>query len=293
MIYNHNLKTYLPLFGGNGAPAILDLYSGATAAYSVRLLKSTYVGKCLRIRRTSDFNEMDFGFVGGYLDLAAVTAFVGLNSGFVVKWYNQLGNSSFDILQTTNSKQPRLTNVVGTVNLVNGKAAIHFNAANLQNLITAGTVQPQTGDFLITVVGNTHTTVGNGAIIDQDDQVTLNGRVSQYIYRDLNTFRQLTFNTAGSFTIVNSPTFSANVQQVYNSQKVANILSAGINNVNNTSGLFTGTVRTTAVKLTVGAGNNGTGDFFDGMLQEILFFDGNQNANRAAIIANQRTYFNF
>ena len=123
--------------------------------------------------------------------------------------------------------------------------------------------------------------------------MTLNGRVSQYIYRDLNTFRQLTFNTAGSFTIVNSPTFSANVQQVYNSQKVANILSAGINNVNNTSGLFTGTVRTTAVKLTVGAGNNGTGDFFDGMLQEILFFDGNQNANRAAIIANQRTYFNF
>jgi hypothetical protein len=41
---------------------LLDTYSGAAAAYSLRLLDSSYVGSAIRVRRSSDNTEQDIGF---------------------------------------------------------------------------------------------------------------------------------------------------------------------------------------------------------------------------------------
>jgi hypothetical protein len=46
-----------------GGPALLlDTYTGAAAAYSLRKLKSDYTGKVLQVRRASDHVEVDVGF---------------------------------------------------------------------------------------------------------------------------------------------------------------------------------------------------------------------------------------
>jgi hypothetical protein len=45
------------------ASLLLDTYSGAAVAYSLRKLRTAYSGSAIRVRRSSDNAEQDFGFV--------------------------------------------------------------------------------------------------------------------------------------------------------------------------------------------------------------------------------------
>lgn len=94
--------------GGAGAPlGPLDLVSGAVAAYSVgRKLRAGYTGDLVRLRRSSDDAEKNFGAGGGgRLDAAAVTAWLGGSSGFITTIFDQSGNAR-DMAQSTTARQP-------------------------------------------------------------------------------------------------------------------------------------------------------------------------------------------
>jgi predicted secreted protein len=57
---------------------------------STRKYLENYAGPCMRIRRSSDNTEQDFGFgADGWVDTAAALAFCGAGNGYVVSWYNQ------------------------------------------------------------------------------------------------------------------------------------------------------------------------------------------------------------
>ena len=105
-----------------GASLLLDLYP-ATAAYSVRKLRTAYTGACMRVRRSSDNAEQDIGFSGNDLDTAALLSFVGAGNGFVVTWYDQQGSNNFTQSSTTN--QPRIV-TSGSLEIVNTKPNILF-----------------------------------------------------------------------------------------------------------------------------------------------------------------------
>ena len=103
--------------------ALLDSYSGAAAAYSLRKLTSTYTGSAIRVRRSSDNTEMDIGFdSNGNLDTVALSQFVGSGSGFVKTWYDQSGNGR-NVAQTTAANQPRIINS-GSLELLNNKVCV-------------------------------------------------------------------------------------------------------------------------------------------------------------------------
>ena len=111
--------------GGTPAPSyLLDTYTGAASAFSLRKLSSTYTGNCIRVRRSSDNTEMNIGFDGsGNLDTTALTTFVGAGNGYVTTWYDQSGNSN-NATQSTASFQPQIvTN--GSINTLNGKPTIY------------------------------------------------------------------------------------------------------------------------------------------------------------------------
>ena len=56
---------------------LLDLHPGASAAYSLRKLDSSYAGSAVRIRRDIDDTEQDIGFdAAGNLDLSAIRTFL-------------------------------------------------------------------------------------------------------------------------------------------------------------------------------------------------------------------------
>lgn len=104
---------------------LLDNYTGAGFAYSLRKIKSAYTGSCIKVRRSSDDTEQDIGFAAGnVLDESALTTFVGAGDGFVSVWYDQSGAGN-NATQTTAANQPKIVSS-GTVIKENTKPIIDF-----------------------------------------------------------------------------------------------------------------------------------------------------------------------
>ena len=67
--------------GGVTPSYLLDTYTGATVAYSLRKLRTAYTGNAIRVRRSSDDTTLDIGFnANGELDTASMLSFVGSNN---------------------------------------------------------------------------------------------------------------------------------------------------------------------------------------------------------------------
>lgn len=123
-------------FGKGVVTPLLDVFSGAAAAYSVRKLRTAYTGNALRVRRSNDNTESDIGFDGsGKLDEAALTSFVGANDGYVTKWYDQSGNGR-DASHTTTTYQPRIASS-GVIDNISGTPALNFEGGNKALLASA------------------------------------------------------------------------------------------------------------------------------------------------------------
>jgi hypothetical protein len=105
---------------------LLDDYSGAAAAYSLRLLDSSYSGNAIKVRRASDNTEQDIGFVNNELDTSSLEAFCSGTDGFVTTWYDQSGNAN-NASQTTAASQPKIVSS-GTTIALNGKPSINGDA---------------------------------------------------------------------------------------------------------------------------------------------------------------------
>jgi hypothetical protein len=105
-----------------GSALLLDTYPNAAAAYSLRKLRTAYAGSAIQVRRSSDNNVQDIGFVSGNLDTVSLLAFCGVGNGFVTTWYDQSGNA-INASQGTAVNQPQIV-VSGVVNLENNKPAI-------------------------------------------------------------------------------------------------------------------------------------------------------------------------
>ena len=108
----------VPAFSG-----LLDTYSGAAAAYSLRLLDSTYTGDAIRVRRASDNAEQDIGFTNNELDTAALATFCAGTDGFVKVWYDQSGNGN-DATQTTTANQWKIYDASTGVSTRSGSVTI-------------------------------------------------------------------------------------------------------------------------------------------------------------------------
>lgn len=91
---------------GHAAEALLLDALSRGAVFSLRRLVSTYAGNCVRIRRSSDNTEQDFGFVDDVVDTAGIATFIGGGNGFAVTWYDQSGNG-LDVTQATANAQPQ------------------------------------------------------------------------------------------------------------------------------------------------------------------------------------------
>lgn len=108
------------------AGLLLDIYSGAAAAYSLRQLRTAFTGDVILVRRSGD--DAESGFTSAEITdgtLAAwVTAGGGTEDGFVKTWYDQSGNSN-NAIQATAGNQPQIV-AAGAVVTEGGKPAINF-----------------------------------------------------------------------------------------------------------------------------------------------------------------------
>ncbi len=154
----------IPPYGigvGKNAPfrGILEDYP-APMGYSLRQLNPSAT-LCLRVRRSQQVgvddenDEMDIGFVNGWLDtttlwnFVALTAYAGQGIGSVVKWYDQSGNGR-DLQCPVAGSQPIIVSA-GNILTLNSKPAMYFG--NGQYLQSGGGWAYPTGSQFACVFG--------------------------------------------------------------------------------------------------------------------------------------------
>lgn len=77
------------------------------SSHEIRKVVPDYSGSCVRIRRSSDNSEQDFGFtVSGALDTDAIDTFLDGATAYVTRLYDQKG--AYNLIQNTPSLQPIL-----------------------------------------------------------------------------------------------------------------------------------------------------------------------------------------
>lgn len=272
---------YSPVTATAGASYILDDVTGAKQAYSFRKLRSAYSGSAIRVRRSNDNTEQDIGFVSDTLDLAALTSFVGANSGYIVTWYDQSGNG-FDATTATTSKQPRIVNA-GTVEKINGKTSMYCDGSD--GLFF--TSQSYTDLTFLTVTKKTSTSGNNGMLFGKTsnnnyfagDDVLDNGNPTLYT---ITGYAISGANTSASGTGENTLHLS-----YYN--RVGSSCNGGLNGqIKTPTTTFSNAWLTDALYQYF---NGATVHEYDGLVQEIIMYDSNKGANRTTLETNINSYY--
>ena len=166
------------------AAYLLDSYSGAAAAYSLRRLSTAYTGSAIRVRRSSDNTELNIGFDSdGNLDTVALSAFVGTGNGFVTTWYDQSGNGR-EAIQTTAGNQPKIV-INGVLNTLGTKAAINFDGSgdSLNSPYTQGSTNEM---YLVTQTSDTYFVYPTNGLSTYG-YVAQNGSTSTALYSNYGT----------------------------------------------------------------------------------------------------------
>lgn len=114
----------------SGMAAPLDTFATPAAAYSLRKLKSSYTGPGIKLRRvsdnaTQDINYLGFsGFTGAPIDVAAAAVFCAATTCFGDTWYDQSGAGLNLTQPATASQQAFIFNCLGTMPCFRSTSAV-------------------------------------------------------------------------------------------------------------------------------------------------------------------------
>jgi len=109
------------LLSAGGFEGMLNLFPNASLGLSLDKLDKNYTGSAIKVRRSSNNDELDIGFVNNELDTASLLDFVGSGNGFVSIIYDQVGGNN--MTNTTANLQGQIVSN-GSVILKNGKPCI-------------------------------------------------------------------------------------------------------------------------------------------------------------------------
>jgi len=282
---------YVPFASAN---LLLDQYSGAAAAYSLRKLRTAYTGSAIRVRRSNDNSEQDIGFTSsGDLDTGALKTFVGANSGFVVTWYDQSTNAR-NATQTTAANQPRIINA-GTVERIAGEPSIFFDGTN-DNLRADAVSSDFNGEdksfsnFVISNKTNTNT-VG---VVSSFGRSTNDNPIIGFRYNSSALFEFQIRDNGGVNIIRNSNiSYTANTNYLYTTLTNGATVNLFINSVNRSPAVNTTNVGTLTLNTyAIGAlARTTVAGFYGGYVSENIIYALDQTSNRTGIETNINNYY--
>ena len=265
----------------SGCSYLLDQYSGNKVAISLRKVKCGYTGALVRIRRSNDNSEQDIYPVSGgvEIDTSAILSFVGSNSAYVVKWYNQSGFG--DAITVVSSQQARIVNA-GTIERVNGKVAVYADGGDLYAIAS---LQLYTYNATFAV------SKSNTPFLIVEHSVEANINDGFYFYTSNNgpwLFRRTSVNYAsgvanwaGTDQVITSLQYNSSGGVYYKNgtaQSNGTVTGSTLSNTQTTKDLYI-------------LARNGPVAPLTGYFQELLLWDSDQSANRTAIEANINSYY--
>lgn len=287
VILGGNTGIYLASLTPPAPQLLLDLYPNAAVAYSLRKLRSAYSGNCIRVRRSSDNTEQDFGFVNNVLDITSLLTFCGVGNGFITTWYEQSGNGLNSSMSTA-IYQPRIVNA-GVLDVKNLKAGFRFDGSNDYLTRTALTALNSGNTYSIFSVAANETTGVFGDVINTNNgssrlNIAVDTRTTGGFYR----IATLT-NTGGTGYATNLPALDGSTNQRLQTIVVNGFNIAGWKNgVAGSTDTYTGIYANNQFDIGIYLG---VGRYLKGYIQELVIYPSNQTTNRTGIESNINSYY--
>ncbi len=246
-------------------------------ALSTRRINSGYTGPLIRLRRSTDSTEQDFGSglgMGETIDYSAIDTFLSGGTAHVVKWYDQSGQGR-DLQQQTASRQPTFDAGATT-----GRAV---NFSGLSDCHLSSVAQVSGGFFSSGPAVSIHHATDNN-----DNSFATNMAISEEPHDNggLDYFRTNRYGTVNRFIWMgvqfplSPPTTSGNEYNYYHhdgSNLRMDINGSEIGSTSNTT-----TFNSDGDSFNLGA--DATNHEWDGYTYELIIFDSSQStANSDAI----------
>ena len=255
---------------------LLDVYSGADVAYSLRNLRTDYTEAAIRVRYSSLFEEDIFFDGNGELDTATILASAATNGGdaFVKTWYDQSGNGNNASASINSDQQLIVTSNV--LNLENGKPAA--NSVNKPGYVV-NTSLASTGSVFFTGKQLTTTTLnyigGNSVSPAWYTESAFNGEAF------LGLFTNQAF----------ASTYGTPAAQFIANWDLNTTWNVSLNNGAYVQAERNGSGSTIGVGLERVFGRNSPGLSFSGNCQEMIVWPTTQNTNLNGISTNMNDYY--
>jgi len=258
------------------------------AAYSVRKVRTAYTGSCMDVRRDLDNTTGSIGFDAfGNLDTGSLLAFVtgsaNTGSGFVARWYDQSGNDRH-MLQPTTTFQPLVVSS-GSITIKNNKPALGFDGLTtkrrFEQIITTA---PLHSTFIVLEGLSTEAGAKFLGSFDGNQSVFSFGSVASALLNE-------TVNYFG-----NGLRLQSNTDIGVNQQVVIGLHtnpSSRYIYVNNTATRIIFNTFSSQPTLNYQIGKRlGLEEYYDGKLQELVFYSSSQIDNTFRITSNINNYYN-
>jgi hypothetical protein len=250
---------------------LLDIYPGASAAYSLRKLRISYTGNCIRVRRSSDNTETDIGFLNNVIDSNTLLTFCGAANGFVTIWYDQSGNAN-NGTATIFSIQSQIV-FSGSLLLKNGKPYIESSPAQyfiLLSVISATAADDYSWWFIYE-----KNAIGNYAIL-------IDGAAG-YLWLDYGSAAQ--YINSNFYAIDITPySYAINTQYLVNNIFISASVSMYSNSI--IIGNYNPVIGNSSMKELPGGIKSGTIT-----MTEFVYYPNSQLSNRIAITNNINTFY--
>ena len=255
-------------------------------ALSTRRINSGYTGPLIRLRRSTDSTEQDFGSglgMGETVDYSAIDTFLGGGTAHVVKWYDQSGQGR-DLQQTTASDQP-----VFDANATTGRA-VKFSGASHSALRSVSEVS---GGFFSSgpAISVHHATDNNDNGFCSNMVVSTSASLHGdfFYFRTNRRATQNRFAWVGTQLTLSVTTTSGNEYNYYNHD--GSTMRQDINDSE------VGTVANTTAFNSAGdffhLGGDANKHYWDGYTYELIIFDSSQStADSDAIRDNMNSEYN-
>ena len=293
-LYAGQLPTQLGLIGSESIPLLLDSYPNASAAYSLRKLRSAYTGYAIKVRRASDNTEQDIGFSNNELDTTTLASFCSGTNGFVTTWYDQSGNG-YNATQTTAANQPQIVSSGSVIN-VNSKPSLKFDGTN-DFLLTSSSVNWQNSLSFFGIVKSTtgsylklFATAGDLPSSGYSISMYAGGSILDWQSGDLLIFGN-GYNTTSYPRIISQGSIVNGNQQLISTNLNSTLSNAFINNTEITyRKQQSASLSDTDYPLYIGQSASNTLYYKDN-IQELIFYTIDKSSDRTGISTNINMHY--
>lgn len=269
------------------ADCLLDTYTSAAVAYSLRRLDKDYTGNAIKIRRKSDGTEHAIGFLSdGHLDTVSLKTIAGTgatDTAWVVEWYDQSGNLD-TAKQSTATRQPVIL-TSGVIRRTSGNPAMLFDGGDFL-AATSATIETYIIVMLVTRYGNT----GNRFFMEHSAQANLN---DGFYFNGSNNNSWFSRRTASHYAAGTLNWQPVNTHIIANHVYNSTDQKYWINDTQQTNGTITGTLRSNSAVTTsfnIMARANNTLNF-TGTVQELVVWNRTATTDRSGMLTNLNNFY--